>query len=83
MNHEFFLLKLSMYGCQTAKDNVFKQIGLQGLYLIGRGYNASDINLADELVYQDFILAKLNEFSRFKQSMILREDFYSADGVHN
>ncbi len=56
---------------------------MQGLYLIGRGYNASDINLADELVYQDFILAKLNEFSRFKQSMILREDFYSADGVHN
>lgn len=66
MNHEFFLLKLSMYGCQNAKDNVFKQIGLQGLYLLGRGLNASDINLADELVYEDFILAKLNELSRFK-----------------
>ena len=83
LNHEFFLLKLSMYGCQTNRDNVFKQIGLQGLYLIGKGYNTTDINLADELTYQDFILTKLNEFGLFKQEAIYREDFVTADSLHN
>ena len=56
LNHDFFLLKLQMHGCQSLNDNVFRQMGIQGLYLIGKGYQVADINLSDEMLYQDFIL---------------------------
>ena len=51
--------------------------------MVGRGYNSAEINLSDELNYKDFVLAKLNEFGNLKQSAIFKEDFASANALHN
>ena len=51
--------------------------------MVGRGYNSAEINLSDELNYKDFVLAKLNEFGHLKQSAIFKEDFASANALHN
>lgn len=83
LSQQFYLLKLQMYGCQPTRENVFRQVGLQGLLLIGQGtHENSEVNLSDELVYKDFVLSKLNEFSRVKQEMIRKEDFQSCRHIH-
>jgi hypothetical protein len=41
-------------------------MGILGLYLIGKSNKVTDINLHDEMVYQDFVLAKLTELGSAK-----------------
>ncbi len=80
LNTEIFLLKFAIFGCLPGEHNIFKQVGLSGIYLIGNSISSYgfDIDIRDEINYSDFILNKLQQLSTFKALAVATEDFLKA-----